>query len=165
MFAGPFISAIDASPAGRRLSSDVREWPVAVDQAAEMFSLNLSVWKDDPARHRSWSPAPRSSRDSPGGSSEVARNGAAGRIVGMRGRARRSGPADLKSVVVSRRRTVIQAGVRSTPARDRRPATSPVRGRRRASRGRRDDFGPPAPRKRPGRRTRRDRPKPQRPAV
>jgi len=48
MFAGPFIAALDPSLVGRRLSSGVREWPVDVDRAAEMFSLNLSVWKGDP---------------------------------------------------------------------------------------------------------------------
>ena len=84
MFAGPFISAIDASPAGRRLSSDVREWPVAVDQAAEMFSLNLSVWKDDPLVTRLVA-SPEELAGLARGLEEVARNGAAGRIVwGMR---------------------------------------------------------------------------------
>ena len=30
----------------------MREWPVPVAEAAEMFSLNLSVWKDDPVVSR-----------------------------------------------------------------------------------------------------------------
>lgn len=48
MLAGPLIAGLDPSLVGRRLSSEVRECPVRVTEAAEMFALNLSVWRDDP---------------------------------------------------------------------------------------------------------------------
>jgi len=48
MFAGPLIAALGPSLVGRRLSSEVREWPLSVGPAAEMFSLSMSGWRDDP---------------------------------------------------------------------------------------------------------------------
>jgi organic hydroperoxide reductase OsmC/OhrA/SAM-dependent methyltransferase len=80
MFAGPFLSALDPSPAARRLSNDVREWPVPVDRAAEMFSLNLSVWKDDPLVSRLVA-SPEELASLARELLEVAKDGAVGRIV------------------------------------------------------------------------------------
>jgi len=84
MIAGPFIAALEAVSAGRRLTSDVREWPVSVEQAAEMFSLNLSVWRDDPLVPRLVA-SPHELDGLAQDLAGVARNGAPGRIVwGMR---------------------------------------------------------------------------------
>jgi organic hydroperoxide reductase OsmC/OhrA/SAM-dependent methyltransferase len=49
MFTGPFLAELDPSMLGRRTRSGVREWPVPVVDAAAMFALNLSVWRNDPA--------------------------------------------------------------------------------------------------------------------
>ena len=80
MFAGPFLSALDPAPAARRIASDVREWPVPVDRAAEMFSLNLSVWKDDPLVSRLVA-SPEELAGLARELVEVAKDGAVGRIV------------------------------------------------------------------------------------
>ena len=84
MIAGPFIAELEPAPAGRRLASDVREWPVSVTQAAEMFSLNLSIWRDDPLVPRLV--ASSNELDSLAKQlAGVAQNGVPGRIVwGMR---------------------------------------------------------------------------------
>lgn len=49
LFAGPLIDELDPSLLGRRVSSSLVAWPVAVATAAELFALDVSAWADDPA--------------------------------------------------------------------------------------------------------------------
>lgn len=79
MFAGPSVSALEPSLVGRRISSQVREWPVPVSQAAEMFAVNLSVWNDDPVVSR-YIASPEEIADLADGLEELANGRTGGRI-------------------------------------------------------------------------------------
>jgi hypothetical protein len=80
MFAGPAISALEPSLVGHRRSSEVREWPVPVSEAAEMFAVNLSVWNDDPVVSHSIA-SPEELSGLADGLEELSNGQAEGRIV------------------------------------------------------------------------------------
>ncbi len=80
MFAGPSVSTLEPSLVGRRISNEVREWPVPVSEAAEMFAVNLSVWNDDPVVSH-YIASPEELSDLADGLEELANGRAGGRIV------------------------------------------------------------------------------------
>jgi trans-aconitate 2-methyltransferase len=48
MYAGPIVDPIRRGTGWRQCSSDVRVVPVATADAAAMFRMNLTTWRDDP---------------------------------------------------------------------------------------------------------------------